>query len=96
METPDSLKQLIRGGFNDLHYLEVTDESDGCGAKFKAIIVSDSFDGVVSVLSGSLFRTNFCIVLEPLRSPEKGKHHFTRTDEENPCFGFENLDSGGV
>ena len=46
MDTIDSLKQLIRAGM-DPHFLEVIDESGGCGSKFKVIVVSDSFQGVV-------------------------------------------------
>ena len=46
-DTKESLEQLIRAGMEP-HYLEVIDESGGCGSKFKVIVVSDSFEGVVS------------------------------------------------
>jgi len=47
-DTSDSLKQLIQAGVSDIHFLDVIDESGGCGSKFKIIVVSDSFQGMVS------------------------------------------------
>jgi hypothetical protein len=49
--TTESLKQLILAGMAEApHFLEIVDESGGCGSKFKVIVVSDSFQGVVSHL----------------------------------------------
>ncbi|KAL0818569.1 hypothetical protein ABMA28_009008 [Loxostege sticticalis] len=31
--------------FNSIVLIEVTDESDGCGAKFSVLVVSDKFQG---------------------------------------------------
>lgn len=36
----DKLKEKL-----DATYVQVTDESDGCGGKFSAIIVSKAFEG---------------------------------------------------
>ena len=48
-DTVDSLRQLIIAGMeSEPHHLEIIDESGGCGAKFKIIVVSNSFEGVVS------------------------------------------------
>ncbi|XP_076665119.1 bolA-like protein 2 [Andrena cerasifolii] len=38
------IKDKLTEGLNASH-VEVVDESDGCGAKFSAIIVSDAFEG---------------------------------------------------
>lgn len=43
--TADELKKLIEAEI-DCSFCQVIDESGGCGAMFKAIVVSDSFQGV--------------------------------------------------
>ena len=40
------LEEKLRKGFNSVHFLDVKDMSDGCGSKFKIILVSDDFNGV--------------------------------------------------
>ena len=40
------IEKKIRGHFKSLHFLEVKDLSDGCGSKFKVVIVSDDFEGI--------------------------------------------------
>jgi hypothetical protein len=48
-DTVDSLRQLILAGMQEApSYLDIVDESGGCGSKFKIVVVSDSFQGVVS------------------------------------------------
>lgn len=42
--TEDYLKEKLTTGLDAVH-VEVTDESDGCGAKFSCLIVSDKFQG---------------------------------------------------
>ena len=36
----------LRDAFPDASLLEVTDESGGCGAQFRAVIVSEQFEGM--------------------------------------------------
>ena len=48
-DTVDTLRQLILAGMQEApHVLDIVDESGGCGSKFKIVVVSDSFQGVVS------------------------------------------------
>ncbi|KAK2579703.1 hypothetical protein KPH14_011050 [Odynerus spinipes] len=42
--TEDYIKNKLTTELNASH-VEVTDESDGCGAKFSVVIVSDQFQG---------------------------------------------------
>uniref|UniRef100_A0A914X7A2 BolA-like protein 2 n=1 Tax=Plectus sambesii TaxID=2011161 RepID=A0A914X7A2_9BILA len=44
MVTEAEVKAKLTDAFSPV-YLEVTDESDGCGAKFNLIIVSEQFEG---------------------------------------------------
>ena len=41
-----SIEERLRKGFQNIEFLSVEDLSDGCGDKFKIIIVTDEFDGV--------------------------------------------------
>ena len=41
-----TIEDRIRKGFKSVHHLDVKDMSDGCGSKFKIILVSDDFNGV--------------------------------------------------
>jgi stress-induced morphogen len=44
--TPAYLESRIKASFTDLAHIDVQDTSDGCGSKFIALIVTNSFDGV--------------------------------------------------
>ena len=46
MPTAEELIEKIRSSDLSPDVVEVTDDSDGCGSKFNAIIVSSKFDGV--------------------------------------------------
>ena len=41
-----SIEATLRERFKDIEYLSVEDLSDGCGDKFKIIIVTDTFEGI--------------------------------------------------
>jgi stress-induced morphogen len=41
-----SIETTLRERFKDIEYLSVEDLSDGCGDKFKIIIVTDAFEGI--------------------------------------------------
>ena len=43
--TSELLESKLREGISDIEYLEIVDESGGCGAKFLITIVSPSFQG---------------------------------------------------
>ena len=40
------LEAQLRAGIGEIEHLSVVDDSDGCGSKFKIIIVSSAFEGV--------------------------------------------------
>ncbi len=40
------MKEKIAASIENIHHLEANDLSDGCGAKFEVIVVSDTFEGV--------------------------------------------------
>lgn len=46
--TEQTLRELIQVGIPDIHFLDIQDESSGCGSKFRLVAVSDSFQGLVS------------------------------------------------
>lgn len=46
MPTADAVTALIKESELAPEHLEVLDTSDGCGAKFEALIVSTAFDGM--------------------------------------------------
>lgn len=41
-----NIEDQLKAGFDGIEYISVEDLSDGCGDKFKIIIVSDIFDGI--------------------------------------------------
>ena len=45
-ESCKKIEEQLRAGFDNIEFLSVEDLSDGCGDKFKIIIVSDVFEGV--------------------------------------------------
>jgi stress-induced morphogen len=45
MESKDAIVRKLQASFAPTH-LEVDDVSNGCGARFDIIVVSDTFDGV--------------------------------------------------
>ncbi|WKY00628.1 hypothetical protein Q1695_015002 [Nippostrongylus brasiliensis] len=44
MVSETDVRERVQKSFNPVH-LEVVDESDGCGAKFLIVVVSDAFNG---------------------------------------------------
>jgi stress-induced morphogen len=46
MASSDVLNAKLTAAFQPLTFLEVTDESGGCGAKFVVTVVTPAFDGV--------------------------------------------------
>ena len=46
MPSAESLRELLTASALSPAYVEVVDESDGCGSKFRAIIVSSKFAGM--------------------------------------------------
>ena len=44
--TPAYLETAIQAAFTNLTHIQVEDTSDGCGSKFVALVVTDSFEGV--------------------------------------------------
>ena len=44
--TPAYLESRVRASIQNISHLSIEDTSDGCGSKFIALIVSDTFEGV--------------------------------------------------
>jgi len=47
--TASSLENKLRASSLAPSYVSVTDESDGCGSKFSAVVVSESFEGMTLI-----------------------------------------------
>jgi len=46
MSSIDAVKAALQSNLQGVRRVEVEDLSDGCGSKFNALIVADSFEGV--------------------------------------------------
>jgi stress-induced morphogen len=44
--TPSYLEERIQSSIKNITHISVEDQSDGCGSKFVAVVVTDAFDGV--------------------------------------------------
>ncbi|CAI2384651.1 unnamed protein product [Moneuplotes crassus] len=42
----DRIESKIKEGFKDLEFFHLKDQSDGCGAKFFCIVISEEFEGL--------------------------------------------------
>ncbi|EDW09385.1 hypothetical protein AWZ03_001970 [Drosophila navojoa] len=59
----DKLKEKL-----DATYVQVTDESDGCGGKFSAIIVSKAFEGKALLQKHRLVNTTLAEELKEIHA----------------------------
>ena len=78
--TESYIKDKLIKELNASH-VEVIDQSDGCGAKFSVVIVSDVFDGkpllqrhrLVNAVLEEELKTNPCIFTKDINSRTVGK-----------------------
>ena len=57
----------MRAGITDVQFLDVVDESDGCGSKFKVIVVSSAFEGVKLVQRHRLVNGSSGVLAEEMK-----------------------------
>jgi len=65
--TVDYLKEKITEKLDTVH-VEVVDESDGCGGKFSAIIVSSKFEGKTLLQRHRLVNSVLCEELKTIHA----------------------------
>ena len=61
------LESRLRAGIANVEFLNVVDDSDGCGSKFKVIVVSSAFEGVKLVERHRLVNGSSGVLAEEMK-----------------------------